>query len=65
MFFVAIDQHDMYVIEVDGVEIEPYHIDILTVAVAQRYAILVQAKNQTSSNYAMTFMQSPDMWVPL
>jgi iron transport multicopper oxidase len=61
MFFIGIDGHDMSVIETDGVEITPYPIDTLTVAVAQRYSILVEAKNDTSKNYAITVMQSPDM----
>ena len=62
MFFVAIDQHDMYIVETDGVEMEPYLIDQLTVAVAQRYSIIVTAKNDTTTNYAMSIMQSPDMY---
>ena len=52
----------MYVIEVDGVEIQPYPIDILTSAVAQRYSVLVQAKNETNTNYAMSVIQSEDMY---
>jgi iron transport multicopper oxidase len=63
VFYINIDQHQMYVIETDGVELEPYPIDVLTVAVAQRYSILVTAKNDTDMNYAMSVMQSPDMWV--
>ena len=62
MFWIAIDQHDMFIIETDGVEVEPFRIDVLTVAVAQRYSILVQAKNETSTNYAMTVMQDTTMF---
>ncbi|KAK4688038.1 iron transport multicopper oxidase, partial [Tremellales sp. Uapishka_1] len=62
MFFLHIDQHDMYIIEADGVEVAPYLIDTLTVAVAQRYSILVQAKNTTDTNYAMVAIQSQDMY---
>ncbi len=62
MFWIAIDQHDMFIIETDGVELEPYPIDQLTIAVAQRYSILVKAKNDTSTNYAMTIMQDTDMY---
>ena len=61
VFWLAIDQHDLFIIETDGVEVEPYAIDILTIAVAQRYSILVQAKNETSTNYAMTIMQDTAM----
>ncbi len=52
----------MFIIETDGVELEPYPIDQLTIAVAQRYSILVKAKNDTSTNYAMTIMQDTDMY---
>ncbi|KAK8847393.1 hypothetical protein IAR55_005251 [Kwoniella newhampshirensis] len=62
MFFLAIDQHDIKIIEVDGVEVEPYILDVLTIAVAQRYSILVEAKNQTDRNYAMSIMQAEDMY---
>ncbi|KAK8865574.1 hypothetical protein IAR55_000718 [Kwoniella newhampshirensis] len=62
MFWVNMDQHQMYIIEVDGIEVEPYAIDSLTVAVAQRYSILVQAKNATDTNYALMFMQDTDMY---
>lgn len=63
MFFIAIDGHQINIIETDGVEIAPYPIDQLTIAVAQRYSILVEAKNETDKNYAMSVMQSPDMCV--
>ncbi|ORX38813.1 Cupredoxin [Kockovaella imperatae] len=62
MFWVNFDQHDMFIIEADGVEMDPYPIDVLTVAVAQRYSILVKAKNETGTNYALSVMQSPDMY---
>ena len=65
VFYVAIDSHDIYIIETDGVEMEPYKIDVLTIAVAQRYSLLVVAKNDTSQNYAMSIMQDPDMSVTL
>lgn len=62
VFYVGLEGHEMSVIEADGVEMVPYPIDTLTVAVAQRYSILVTAKNETSKNYAMSLMQSPDMY---
>jgi iron transport multicopper oxidase len=65
VFFINIDQHQLYVIEADGVELEPYPLDVLMVAVAQRYSILVTAKSETTTNYAMSVMQSPDMSVLL
>ncbi|ORY28145.1 putative iron transport multicopper oxidase FET3 precursor [Naematelia encephala] len=62
MFFINIDQHQMYVIETDGIEMEPYPIDTVTIAVSQRYSMLVEAKNTTGTNYAMMIMQSEDMY---
>jgi FtsP/CotA-like multicopper oxidase with cupredoxin domain len=62
VFFLKIDGHDMSIIEADGIEIEPYPIDVLTVAVAQRYSIIVNAVNTTNLNYAMMVMQSEDMY---
>ncbi|WWD18251.1 hypothetical protein CI109_102701 [Kwoniella shandongensis] len=62
MFWVHMDQHDMQIIEVDGIEVEPYPIDTLTVSVAQRYSVLVTAKNTTDANYALMFYQDTDMY---
>lgn len=63
MFYIALDQHDIYVIEIDGIEIEPYRLDVITISVAQRYSILVTAKNETGVNYAMSIMQAEEMYV--
>ncbi|WVQ82538.1 hypothetical protein IAT38_004667 [Cryptococcus sp. DSM 104549] len=62
MFWVAMQDHDMYIIEMDGIEVEPYLISAATVSVAQRYSILVTAKNSSDTNYAMMFMQDTDMY---
>lgn len=64
MFHIAIEDHDIYVIETDGVEVEPYKLDMLTISVAQRYSLLVEAKPaaQANRNYAMMFLQSEDMY---
>lgn len=63
VFFIHLDQHEIYVIETDGVEVQPYLLDTLTISIGQRYSILVQAKNSTSENFAMMVSQSPDMSV--
>lgn len=62
MFFINFDQHDVQIIEVDGIEMEPYPITTLTIAIGQRYSLLVTAKNETSKNYALSINQSPDMY---
>ncbi|KAH9932264.1 Fet3 ferroxidase protein [Fomitopsis serialis] len=52
-FYFWIDGHDMQIIEADGVETEPYSISQLNIGVAQRYSVLITAKNDTSANYAI------------
>jgi iron transport multicopper oxidase len=61
VFYIAFDQHDIYVIETDGIEIEPYKLDVVTISVAQRYSILVTAKNETGLNYALSVIQAEEM----
>ncbi|KAJ7512531.1 Fet3 protein [Mycena galericulata] len=62
MFYFWIDGHDMRVIEVDGTDIEEYPIDLVTVTVAQRYSILVTARNDTSANWAIHANMDPTMF---
>ncbi|KAJ6616429.1 Fet3 protein [Mycena sp. CBHHK59/15] len=62
MFFFWIDGHDMSVIEVDGTDIEAYPIDLLTLTVAQRYSVLVKARNDTSANWAVHANMDTDMF---
>ena len=52
MYFY-IDGHDMKIIEVDGTDVQPFDIDVINIAVAQRYSILVTARNDTSANFAV------------
>ncbi|KAK4701689.1 iron transport multicopper oxidase, partial [Phenoliferia sp. Uapishka_3] len=51
MFYAWLDGHDMTIIEADGTDTEPYAVDHLSLSVAQRYSVLVTAKNDTSTNY--------------
>ncbi|GAA5995608.1 multicopper oxidase [Rhodotorula paludigena] len=51
MLFFWIDGHDMRVIEADGVDTQEYPVDFLTLSVAQRYSVLVTARNDTSQNF--------------
>ncbi|KAI0036238.1 Fet3 protein [Vararia minispora EC-137] len=48
-----IDGHQMRIIEVDGTDVEEFPINLIQIAVAQRYSILVTALNDTSANYAV------------
>lgn len=53
--------HTFDIIEVDAVDIEPYQSANLTISVAQRYSVLVEALNTTDANYAIMFYQDTDM----
>ncbi|RMZ75893.1 hypothetical protein DV738_g5203, partial [Chaetothyriales sp. CBS 135597] len=51
--YFYIEDHDLTIVEIDGVYTEPTKADILYLAVAQRYAVLVTTKNSTDKNYAI------------
>ena len=61
VFFIHLDQHDTYIIEADGVKMTPYLVDTLTISIGQRYSLLVKAKSEASTNYALSIGQSEDM----
>ncbi|KIJ14567.1 Ferroxidase [Paxillus involutus ATCC 200175] len=50
-FFFWIDGHDMTIIEADGTDVQEYPVDMLSISVAQRYSVLVQARTDSSSNW--------------
>lgn len=62
MFHLLLEDHEMQVIELDGIEVQPQAVDMLTISVAQRYSIYVEAKNTTDRNYALMALQDPDMY---
>ena len=43
-------------------DVEEYPIDLVTVTVAQRYSILVTARNDTSANWAIHANMDTDMF---
>jgi len=49
-------------IEVDGTDVEEFPIDMISVSVAQRYSILVTARNDTSANWAIHANMDTDMF---
>ncbi|KAL2315998.1 Iron transport multicopper oxidase fio1 [Schizosaccharomyces pombe] len=51
---VMIEDHNMTIIEVDGEYTEPQEVSSIHLTVAQRYSVLVTAKNSTDRNYAIT-----------
>ncbi|KAJ3308431.1 ferroxidase fet3 [Boothiomyces sp. JEL0838] len=52
-FNVYMDDHTFQVIEVDGENVQPFETSVLKVAAAQRYSVLVTAKNTTDYNYLL------------
>ncbi|KAK4061776.1 CAZyme family AA1 [Trichoderma harzianum] len=49
--YFYIEGHTFKIVEIDGVYTEPTEADTLYIAVAQRYAILLTTKNETTTNY--------------
>ncbi|KAJ5735559.1 uncharacterized protein N7483_000684 [Penicillium malachiteum] len=49
--YFYIEGHSFRIVEIDGVYTEPTEAEILYIAVAQRYSILVTAKNTTHKNF--------------
>ncbi|KAJ7784867.1 Fet3 protein [Mycena maculata] len=61
-FIFYIDGHDMRVIEVDGTDIEEFPIGPLSVSVAQRYSVLVTARDNADANFAVHADMDPSMF---
>ncbi|KAI0347221.1 Fet3 protein [Trametopsis cervina] len=61
-FYFYIDGHEMRIIEADGTDTEEFPTDLLSVTVAQRYSILVTARNDTSANWAIHANMDTDMF---
>jgi iron transport multicopper oxidase len=62
MFQVWIEDHEMRVIEVDGVYTEEYTVPAVELTTAQRVSVLVTAKNTTEKNFAMVAAMDIDMF---
>lgn len=50
-FDLSIDNHTLSVVEADGTLVNPYTVHRLPVHVAQRYSIILQTNQSTSTNY--------------
>ncbi|KAH7919193.1 Fet3 protein [Leucogyrophana mollusca] len=61
-FFFWIDGHEMQVIEGDSTDIRKVPMDMLEIAVAQRYSVLVTARDDSSSNWAIHANMDTDMF---
>ncbi|KAG0098956.1 hypothetical protein BGZ93_009749 [Podila epicladia] len=62
MFHFHIDGHDMQIIEIDGVDVMRTPVLSFPVSAAQRYSVLVTAKNSTANNYLLHGDMDPMMF---
>ncbi|PWN97912.1 multi copper oxidase [Tilletiopsis washingtonensis] len=62
MYHFWIEGHDMRIIEADGVDTQELPVDAITISVAQRYSILVTARNDTAQNWGIHANMDPDMF---
>lgn len=50
--YIWFEGHTMQVVEVDGIYTEPADAEMIYVTVAQRWSVIVTAKNDTNANFA-------------
>ncbi|OWB74272.1 hypothetical protein B5S31_g4059 [[Candida] boidinii] len=56
--YLYLEDHEMTVVEVDGVYVKPNTTNMIYITVAQRYTVLITTKNETDKNFC--FMQKFD-----
>lgn len=52
--YVWFEGHSMRIVEVDGVWTEAQEAEMIYITAAQRYSVLITAKNDTSANFPIT-----------
>ncbi|GJJ73686.1 iron transport multicopper oxidase [Entomortierella parvispora] len=62
IFHFHIDGHEFDIIEVDGIDVQKANVTTFPIAAAQRYSVLVTAKNSTSNNYLIHGDMDPMMY---
>ncbi|KAL1592236.1 hypothetical protein SLS60_011313 [Paraconiothyrium brasiliense] len=60
--YVWFEDHTMQVIEVDGIYTEPADAEMIYVTVAQRWSVIVTAKNDTNANFAFVGSMDEDLF---
>ncbi|KAH9212454.1 Cupredoxin [Leptodontidium sp. 2 PMI_412] len=63
-FYLQFDQHDMTVVEIDGVYTKQTTVSQLFITVAQRYSVIITAKATSTKNFAIKASMSTDMFNP-
>jgi iron transport multicopper oxidase len=64
-FRLWIEDHEMRIIEVDGIYTEERTLDTITLTPAQRVSVLVVAKNNTQKNYALVASMDTSMFATI
>ncbi|KAJ3309420.1 hypothetical protein HDV04_006161 [Boothiomyces sp. JEL0838] len=57
-----IENHNLTIVEVDGVSVHPYQVDILLLGSAQRYSVVVETLDSTDFNYKVHVEFNEDMF---
>lgn len=61
-FWVQFDQHQMTVVEMDGVYTVPYSTDQIYITAAQRYTVLITTKTDATQNFAVVAQANTAMF---
>ena len=61
-WYLHFDQHEMTVVEVDGVYTEQQTTDQIYLSSGQRYSVLITTKNTATKNYAFVGAMDPNMF---
>ncbi|KAI8620075.1 Cupredoxin [Chytriomyces sp. MP71] len=64
-FLFSIDGHALTVVEVDGVTVEPYVVDMVPLNVAQRYSVIVKAINKPGNYKMRAQIYHGDTWTSM
>lgn len=59
--YFYIEDHNMTIVEVDGIYTEPQEVDMLYLGIAQRYGVLVTTKETTEKNYQIVTVADADL----
>ncbi|KAE9369132.1 multicopper oxidase [Stipitochalara longipes BDJ] len=62
--YFQFDQHDMTVVEIDGVYTQPHRVNQIFLTAAQRYSVIVHSKSNTKQNFAIIASMNDDMFDP-
>ncbi|KAF2740803.1 iron transport multicopper oxidase FET3 precursor [Polyplosphaeria fusca] len=60
--YVWFEHHTMQIVEVDGIYTEPTDADMIYMTAAQRYSVLITAKNTSDANFAFVGSMDQDLF---